>query len=230
MKAVIFSDIHGNQYAFREFLREIQQMDYQLLIFCGDIYGYYYGQDEIICQFQKMNSLHAVKGNHDELAIKIWEQVEKADQAVIQKYGHSYCQLQKESMAYLKKQPVEKELLIDGKRVLIIHGTIEDKLSGRLYPLDSVKKIDPYIEYDYILCGHTHYKMDRRVGNTLILNPGSLGQQRDGKGFGFLYLDFSTGFYEFRNIDLELKALEQEIDLYDPENKKLKEILHRGGY
>jgi len=43
MKICIFSDIHGNQYALKAFMREISNYDIDQFIFCGDIFGYYYG-------------------------------------------------------------------------------------------------------------------------------------------------------------------------------------------
>lgn len=230
MKAVVFSDIHGNQYALQNFLNELQEIEYQYLIFCGDIYGYYYGQHEIIRCFQQLDRLYAVKGNHDEMAVHVSDGKCEVTAAMLEKYGHSYCMIDKDDVDYVRKLPNHLELEIDGKRIVILHGTVEDELAGRLYPADEVKEPEAYRNYDYVICGHTHYKMYRKTGDTVILNPGSIGQQRDGRGFGYAIIDFENGKYEFRNIRLDLRELEKEIDLFDKENEKLKQILHRGGY
>lgn len=230
MKAVIFSDIHGNQYAFREFLKNLKQLDFQVLVFCGDIYGYYYGQDEIIKKLCGMPGLLAVRGNHDEMAIQIWNKTLNITSELLNKYGHSYCALKKSGIAFVKNLPIRLETEIDGKKILIVHGTADDELFGRLYPNDRIDKTEELRNYDYVLCGHTHYKMHRIAENTVILNPGSIGQQRDGKGFGYAVIDFVTGKCEFQNIALNLCKLEKEIEKFDGNNIKLKEILHRGGF
>ena len=48
MKIVFFSDIHGNKYVIPAFLREIKKENPDKIVFCGDIFGYYYYQNEII--------------------------------------------------------------------------------------------------------------------------------------------------------------------------------------
>jgi predicted phosphodiesterase len=36
------------------------------------------------------------------------------------------------------------------------------------------------VDAEYVLLGHTHLPMARRVGPRLVINPGSVGQPRDG--------------------------------------------------
>lgn len=51
------------------------------------------------------------------------------------------------------------------KMVGVTHGHLEDKLKEMLYSG----------RYDYIFSGHTHLRMDKRIGKTRVINPGSLG-------------------------------------------------------
>jgi len=53
-------------------------------------------------------------------------------------------------------------------------------------------------KYDYVFYGHTHIKVDKKIGNTLLINPGELTNLRT-KG-SFVILDLESGKYEF--IDL----------------------------
>ena len=48
MRLIIFSDLHGNSYALDAFLSQIKEEPYDYLVFCGDIFGYYYDQHEIM--------------------------------------------------------------------------------------------------------------------------------------------------------------------------------------
>ena len=69
--------------------------------------------------------------------------------------------------------------------------------------------------------------MVRKEGHTLIVNPGSLGQPRDGKGFGFAEVNTDSQRVIFHSIEIDKTNLYQQIEQYDPELKKLKEVLER---
>lgn len=227
MKIIAFSDVHGNQYAFRSFMKQIKSLEHDYLFFCGDIHGYYYGQEEIVQQMKKMKKLYAVKGNHDKIASEIACGKKSAEPYLLQ-YGHSYEMLSSEAVEYVEHLPKLKKLEIEGKKIAILHGTFSNLLEGRLYPKDMVEDEMAYRQYDYVFCGHTHFQMIKWIGNTMIINAGSLGQQRDGKGFCFVYVDTQSGLFEYRKIFYDTVPLEAEVKKYDPENQKMIEILHRG--
>ncbi|MBP3544350.1 MAG: metallophosphoesterase family protein [Lachnospiraceae bacterium] len=227
MKIVAFSDIHGNQYAFQAFLNALKEMTYDAVFFCGDIHGYYYGQTAIVKAMKQMENLYAVKGNHDEFAIRVLEEIDRAEM-YIPRYGNSYAMLEKENVDYVKALPDIIEGVWGGKRIAILHGCLDDVLEGRLYPQDELRETELYQKYDYVFCGHTHFQMVRKAGKTTIINAGSLGQQRDGKGFCYVVADTETGEIEYRTIKYDMTALEQEIRKHDPDNEKMIQILHRG--
>lgn len=239
MKLVIFSDIHGNQYAFREFVKDLEQMedtDYDMVIFCGDILGYYYGQTEIVTGMKRLTTdlqnrgkkFVAVRGNHDEFGLQI-RRLERMPEEFWEKYGHSYGQTDSVVLDYVEELPIKRQLVIDDKKVCVVHGTPLDELDGRQYPKDEVPEDVSlaYQDYDLVIGGHTHFRMDRFEGGTRIINPGSLGQQRDGLGFGYAILDTQTGGLEYKTIVFDINELEQECIMHDPDNEKLRTILHR---
>jgi diadenosine tetraphosphatase ApaH/serine/threonine PP2A family protein phosphatase len=49
------------------------------------------------------------------------------------------------------------------------------------------------------------------VGNTLILNPGSLGQPRDGKGFCYCILDLEDFSYCFKKVKVDVDELLSQV-------------------
>lgn len=240
MKLVIFSDIHGNQYAFREFVEGLKRMettDYDMVIFCGDILGYYYGQTEIVVGMKRMaevlqtqgKQFVAVRGNHDEFGLQI-KRLERLPEEFSAKYGHSYGQTESEVMDFIEQLPTSVVINVEGKRACVVHGTPLDELDGRQYPADEVPEelSTKYQEYDLVIGGHTHYRMDRIEGNTRIINPGSLGQQRDGLGFCYAIFDTETDELSYEEIFFDTDELEQECMQHDPDNEKLRTILHRG--
>ena len=68
-----------------------------------------------------------------------------------------------------------------------------------------------------VILGHTHHKMVRKIGNTLVINPGSIGQQRDGKGCTALL--FNSEFFDFQFIEIayDKTHLINDIMMYDKE-------------
>ncbi|WP_310604083.1 metallophosphoesterase family protein [Anaerosporobacter sp.] len=230
MRIVIFSDIHGNQYSYREFVKQLEKLEYDYVIFCGDVFGYYYGQLEILESMSRLKKLIWLKGNHDQYAVNIFRGKESPDKYV-ENYGHSYKTIVEKCtikiMDCIDSLPDYKVLMLQDKKIGIFHGTAEDYLNGRLYPKD-VKALEAINgDFDYIILGHTHFKLECSVGNTRIINPGSLGQPRDGKGFGFYLLDLDKEEGKFININVDTRELYNEIDNYDRELVKLKEVLER---
>ena len=73
MRLGVFSDIHGNIYAFDKLWRKLKKEKCDLYIFLGDICGYYYYQNEVIDIMRGIKNLITVKGNHDEIFLKMME-------------------------------------------------------------------------------------------------------------------------------------------------------------
>ena len=92
MRLVVFSDLHGNSDALDAFLKKIEQESYSHLVFCGDIFGYYYNQHEIIAKLDQLENLIWLKGNHDAYFLQLFRG-EKREADFIEKYGHSYAAL-----------------------------------------------------------------------------------------------------------------------------------------
>lgn len=230
MKLVVFSDIHGNSYALDAFLEKIKKISYDYLVFCGDIFGYYYNQKEIIRKLSKLNRLIWLKGNHDAYFLELYYKNVNAGYYIGQ-YGHSYESVKERydrQEAELVGEHGSAYVLHAGERIIgIFHGTPEDSLEGRLYPDKPVLNPKEYQKYDIVILGHTHRRMVRWERNTLVINSGSLGQPRDGNGYGFAIVDTDSLQVEFQTVEIEQALLYEQIDQYDPQLKKLKEVLER---
>ena len=230
MKLVFFSDIHGNKYAFEEFLKleEVQKAD--LIIFAGDIFGYYYYQNEILDKMRALKHFKAILGNHDKMFLDLLE--DKIDREIlIQKYGNTYrdCDMKvsKENIIFLKSLPNSLVLDVSGHKIAVFHGSPEDPIKGRVYPDTDISNAEEYLDFDYIILGHTHHKMMRKVGRTTVINPGSLGQQRDGKGCSGVLIDLGKEEVRYLLVDYDAAQLIEDIDTFDNGNDKLKEVLLR---
>jgi putative phosphoesterase len=230
MKIVFFSDIHGNKYSFEKFIDMVDNQRIDLLVFCGDIFGYYYYQNEIIDVLRCRQDILSILGNHDQLFLNLLEK-KGNEEILVEKYGNSYKNIKdrisEDNIGFLKKLPEELILNFDSIKIGVFHGTPTSKLEGRFYPDTEILDSSLYEQYDYVILGHTHHKMIRKVGNTTIINPGSLGQQRDGKGCSFLVLDTFSNTFEFQIVTYDISKLVDDIKIYDSSNERLIKVLYR---
>ncbi|NMH70527.1 metallophosphoesterase family protein [Bacillus sp. RO3] len=229
MKIVFFSDIHGNKYVLPSFLKAMEKENPDYIIFCGDIFGYYYYQNEIINVFRDKKYI-TLLGNHDQYFLDIvYGHIDQ--QELIDKYGNSYYNIQskitKDNISFIKNLKPYYELNLNDCNIGVFHGSPSNPLNGRVYPDTEITDVQEYKKYDYVILGHTHHKMARKLDSTIILNPGSIGQQRDGKGCSYLILDVSSSRYEFKTVDYEIEELIKDINQHDQGNPKLKEVLLR---
>lgn len=231
MRLIIFSDLHGNFQALEVFLNQVGELKYDRLVFCGDIFGYYYHQEEIIQRLEGLAGLIWLKGNHDRFFLNAYEDSTLEDQ-YIDRYGHSYENLKlrysQEIYDRIQALPERVELTDEaGYKILLVHGTPENPLEGRLYPNNEITNPAQYEGYDYVLQGHTHCRMIKTCGETTIINPGAVGQPRDGRGHSFALLDTDSGEVTFYPFTMDYTELYKEIDVFDPNLTKLKEVLER---
>lgn len=229
MKYIVFSDVHGNIHAFKSFLSKISNEKYEKLIFLGDFVGYYYNPNEIIEACIDLG-VTCLLGNHDSYFLRMLNsELDEGD--LVRKYGHSYqrarTSITQKSIDFLLGLQPELNIKILQKNVLFCHGAPTNPLEGRIYPDTDLSAFKDFHSFDYIICGHTHHKMARKFGNTWFLNPGSLGQQRDGKGCSYLSIDFSLDAWMIETVDYDINALESQVDMYDQGAARFKQVLRR---
>jgi len=231
MILLFFSDIHGNNHAFDVFVEGLStQSEEMKLLFLGDFIGYYYGANEIITYCRK-NHVCCVLGNHDKYFLDLVDGKRSLNESV-ERYGRSYeialSTVSRENIDFLRQLDSERSISIANKIVYICHGSPLDNLEGRIYPDTDLSKFESATrDFNYVVTGQTHHKMVRRYGSTMFLNPGSLGQPRDGKGCSYMILDLENDAYSFHSVNYSIAALEKEIDQYDSGRRGLKEVLRR---
>lgn len=230
MNIVIFSDIHGNQYSFQKFIEIVAELNAAEIWFLGDLIGYYYGSSEILAEFRRRN-IQQILGNHDQYFLDMVNGKRSVTQ-LCARYGQSYRialnQFSKEDVQYLAQLPTKIERNFDGTRILATHGAPWDQLEGRVYPDTDPNLLDKWCaNYDFMFLGHTHHQMSLNVSGCQVINPGSLGQQRDGKGCSFLILDTESGLITRLTVNYDIELLKREILSHDPERSEFIEVLTR---
>jgi diadenosine tetraphosphatase ApaH/serine/threonine PP2A family protein phosphatase len=95
----------------------------------------------------------------------------------------------------------------------MLHGTPDDFLNGRFYP-DNTANYDWFPgEKEILLMGHTHYPIIKRFSNGgIIINPGSVGQPRDGNlASSFCIMDTETDEIEIIRLPMPLDFIIEEL-------------------
>jgi len=99
-------------------------------------------------------------------------------------------------LQWLAERPKRLELNIGGKKLLVVHSTPWEPRGAYIYPYTSQLARFAETEADFVLYGHTHHQLVRRLGRVLVINPGSAGEARDssnGRQLSCAVLDSVTG-------------------------------------
>ncbi len=231
MKIGVLSDIHGNIYALKEVLKVARQENIDKLLILGDIVGYYYHPKEVMKQLN-MWDYSTIKGNHE----TILEGIISGDinESIIRtKYGSGHRKaidkLSKTELATICDAPEKRILDIDNIKILMCHGSPWSS-DYYLYP-DTSEKILGRCEQpaiDFVFTGHSHYAFCYKAGRSMLINVGSVGQNRETGGLAsWAVLNTENGSIQSKSIPYEVEYLIEEVEAIDPDNLYLKDILTR---
>ncbi len=210
MRILIISDIHANIEAL-EAIRE--RCDY---LFClGDLVDYGPSPRECI-DFIKKNAHTVVRGNHDNaVAFRTDCKCSEAYKLMSVKTRElMWSILGEEEINYLGSLPSSRVLELSGAKFFLTHATPADNLFKYLPP-DSPDYVWQQeiegVDADFVLLGHTHISMVKRMGKTTVINPGSVGQSKD--------VPAMASYAIWNDGDIEIKRVTYDI------NKTIEKIL-----
>lgn len=229
MKICFFSDIHGNIYSLNSFIEVTVKQDIDMFIFGGDFFGYYYYANDCIDKIRSLPNCRSVLGNHDQYFLDLLHG-NLTEDVLITKYGNSYSdivsKISQDNINFVGSLPTSLEMLLDDKKIAFFHGSPNGSAVDRVYPDTDLSLVESG-NYDVCFLGHTHHKMIRYKDNTLIINPGSVGQQRDGKGVSYIIYDTSRHKCDFFTFEYDKRKLLDDIDFYDGYDCRFKEVILR---
>jgi len=89
------------------------------------------------------------------------------------------------AIEYLRMLPLTRSFAADDRKISLVHATPRDPLFAYLRPdapeeewQSAASPLEP--EVDLLLLGHTHLPFVKSVSGLTIVNPGSVGQPKDG--------------------------------------------------
>ena len=195
MRYAIIGDIHANLAAFTAVLDDIERRGRVEKVWCvGDVVGYGPDPHQCIKLLRQTNHV-CVAGNHD------WAAIGKIDTAEFNPDAAAAChwtaqQLSSSDVKYLGNLP----MTIQEDDFTLVHGSPREPIWEYLISTGMAKENFAYFKSQFCLVGHSHvplvFSCDEsgtysasqfltNVGlalgkNRLIINPGSVGQPRDG--------------------------------------------------
>ncbi|WP_440946838.1 metallophosphoesterase family protein [Methanosarcina sp. T3] len=232
MKILLIADIHANL----EALRTILEVPYDRAICLGDIVDYGPDPDKCIELLQKKN-IPTIRGNHDNaVAFKVDCQCGyKYKHLSIATREYTWEILDQSQMEYLQKLPLVIREEIDGKKLFLTHASprsifeyIKPETTDEAIMAMLADPMEP-VDAEFLVVGHSHIPMNRELGTLTIINPGSVGQPRDGDTrAGCAVFDTETGGAEFLRLDYDIDAVCAKIEERMPHADELVGILKRG--
>lgn len=202
LRLLVVSDIHSNLTALEKVLEDAGGFDE--LICAGDVVGY--GPDPGVC-VETVKELGAVcvSGNHDFAA-------STGDSSNLNAYAEEAIAINRRLMnpgqaAWLGGLPRRFALNREGVAVAIVHGSPAYPLMEYVYPSEARMRAEEFFEAtgaDLLIMGHTHVPFIHRIGDRVLLNPGSVGQPRDGDPrASYMLVDLDDGGIEVKHVRVE---------------------------
>jgi putative phosphoesterase len=161
----LISDVHASPEPVAQAMSIFADAGVEQVYCAGDIAGYMDQLEQTIELLQQYNCL-SVMGNHD------------------LSYLEKHQQVRSDAVEYLQQLPMYMETAIEGKSVYMVHAQPPDEYHGGIKLLDQNAVLMPArlayweqmlqsFDHDVLIVGHTHQVFAERIGDTLVVNPGS---------------------------------------------------------
>ncbi len=231
MRLGLVADIHGNVDALTATLAEARALGVQRLLCCGDVVGYYYEPAQCLELLAEWET-ESVRGNHENMLSRLINEP-AVELSFRRQFGSGLSvaatTLTPKQLTYLASLPAHKALEIEGKTILLCHGAPWDT-DEYVYPESQASTFlrCASLGADYVVMGHTHCQMEERIGTTVLINPGSVGQPRRGRPAGhWAVLDLDSGVCTHHTADYDPGGVIARARETDPHFPFLWQVLDR---
>ncbi len=216
----IIADVHSNAIALKEVLSVLESNGVEKILHAGDIVGYNPYPDETIRLFRKKKII-SILGNHDRALIT-------GDASGFNPYAAEALEWTRniilpDNVDYLRGLKNIESITAQGRRIVLVHGSPID-IEEYVYPDAAVPELLEVIEGNVLVLGHTHIQFKKEYAQGIIINPGSVGQPRDGNpDAAFAILDTASGKVELKRVSYDIeKVIEDMLAANLPEKLALR--------
>ncbi len=225
MRVLVISDIHANITALDAVIDDSPPYD---AVWClGDLVGYGPDPNECIERVQRLPELLCLIGNHDKAAIGEIP-LSRFNRDAGDVVAWTQRELKDENKSFLQTLPNK----IQVEEFTLAHGSPNQPVWEYILDPTTADRNFDELEKDYALVGHSHlplifhrpfddsFAMLRPIlwgeimalSPKMILNPGSVGQPRDGDPrASYAILDTEDMTWEMRRSVYNIKAVQSRI-------------------
>lgn len=219
MKIAVISDIHGNMQALDAVLENIKQENCSKIFCLGDLAMA--GPEpsktiEKILELQNSWDFTLIQGNTDEMIANTDNQMlhilQENNPVMANALECDVLEIREEQKDYLKNLPTQKELEIEGVKILLVHGSPR-KNNENIYcdlKIEEVEEMIADTDADIIFCGHTHVPCGYQTNTKqTVVNVGSVGRpfSQEPKSC-YAVLEIENGEYSIKHnfVDYDYKT------------------------
>ena len=218
MKVAVLSDIHGNFQALESVVDDLKLNNCEKVLCLGDLAMAGPQPRMVIDYIRSQNNWEVIQGNTDKLIAdfspKIFEDVKNAFPVMANALADDVLFIEDDKKEYLRNLPSQKEIVIEGVKVLLVHGSPrrnnEDILPNM--PLKEIEDMLNGTDADVIFCGHTHVPAGYQTNKKqTVVNVGSVGRPMTTEPKScYVIADFQDGgffiYHRFVDYDRETAA------------------------
>jgi diadenosine tetraphosphatase ApaH/serine/threonine PP2A family protein phosphatase len=230
LRYLILTDIHANLEALEVCLTDATRRKYDATLVLGDLVGYGADPNAVVERVQGLKPVAIVRGNHDKVACGL-EQAEGFNSVARSAARWTLEVLTPEHRTWLANLPTGPHDVDDV--IQICHGSPFDEDAYIFDELDAVRALKLSTR-PLCLFGHTHYpitfelsaegfdsigpsaapvaELKMKNGSKYLVNPGSVGQPRDGDArAAWALIDTDESRAEFRRVAYPIEETQAEI-------------------
>jgi putative phosphoesterase len=235
MKLLILSDIHANWPALEAVLAAETGVDH--IICAGDLVNY--GPHPVPCvEWMRAHSsqIWIVQGNHDRaLGMAGNPQCSKPFRKMAAEGGRfTALQLDAEQKKYLLGLPELITQQVENHQITVCHA-VPSMTPYAYVPANALARWRFEVAYaqhpDFLVVGHTHMPFVIKIDKTTVINPGSVGQPKDGDPRAS-YAVWENGEVELRRASYDVQSVIRDLaasDISEPIAAQLGRVLLTGG-
>jgi len=202
MRLGVLSDIHANRVALDAVFEDMPPVDG--VVCAGDVVGYNPWPAACVDAVREQG-IPTVMGNHDRaVASGTAFRFNGMAKAGVE---HARSELDEERLEWLRSLPDERTV----ENVKLVHGHPEDP-DRYTYPREF--RAEMLGEEDVLVLGHTHVQDHRTFDDGVVMNPGSVGQPRDGDpDAAYALLDTETLNVEERRVAYDVERVVDAVGM-----------------
>jgi putative phosphoesterase len=228
MRILLVSDLHANAAAL-DAIRE----PCDVCICLGDIVEYGPNPSRVIA-WVRQHADYCVRGNHDHGTAQNVDITGIAGfRYLTAATRHSTINaISPEDRQFLAELPTTKLITLAGKRFLLVHASPRDPLDEYV-PNESAAwsaRLAGW-DVDYVCAGHTHQPFIINAGKTTVINPGSVGLQRDGDPRARYAIIEPDGRVVLKSLEYDVETVIDDVNRtnYDAKAKVMLADVYRTG-